>query len=46
MELKLNKIEKEYILGLVETDLELNLYDTKRFLALNNLYAKLLKLNK
>jgi hypothetical protein len=41
-----NKTELEYILGLVETDLELNLYDTKRFLALNNLYAKLLKLNK
>ena len=43
--LKLNKIEKEYILGLVENDLETYPYDTETFLVFNLLYEKLLKLN-
>tara|TARA_Y100000401_G_C8269393_1_gene197539 strand:+ start:162 stop:332 length:171 start_codon:yes stop_codon:yes gene_type:complete len=41
-----NKTELEYILGLIESDLKYELYDTKRLLVLNNLYSKLINLNK
>ena len=44
--IKVNKTELEYILGLVENDLQYKLYDTKRLLVLNDLYSKLVILNK
>jgi hypothetical protein len=41
---ELNTEQVEYILGLIENDLELNLYDTKRLLMLNLLYKRFLNL--